>query len=69
MKVLTDIIEERPLSVGFNRMSGGLDVLVPLDISVSRTYEEGGKILRIRSSEAIAQFTRCFLDLTHDLLR
>lgn len=60
LKVYEDILSGAPVTIGFNRMKGGLDVLVPLDLQVvESTIAADGSINRRRSDEMLAQIAVC----------
>lgn len=63
MDVLADILKGEPVTIGFNRQKGGLDVLVPLDLQVvESTVSESGFVHR-RSNETLLQFSSCVQEL------
>lgn len=56
-KLLLEMLETGKVTIGFNRIKGGLDVLVPLDLTVyDSDYSESGIVTRKRSNMAITQF-------------
>lgn len=59
MKVYGDIANGEPITIGFNRNENGLDVLVPLDLTVAETTMSEGKVKRRRSNEMLLQFLAC----------
>jgi hypothetical protein len=60
LKVYEDILGGAPVTIRFNRMEGGLDVLVPLDLQVvESTIAADGSINRRRSDEMFAQIAIC----------
>ena len=55
-----EIMDSGKVTVGFNRKKGGMDVLVPIDLSVSDVeYLDGDKVVRKRSNEAVSNFVTC----------
>ena len=65
LKVYKDIVDGVPITIGFNRRKGGLDVLVPLDLNVAEsTIIADGSIKRRRSNEMLLQFLECAADVT-----
>lgn len=63
--VYKDIVDGVPITIGFNRTKGGLDVLVPLDLNVAEsTITADGSIKRRRSNEMLIQFLECVTDVT-----
>ena len=55
-----EIIDSGKVTVAFNRKKGGMDVLVPIDLSVSDVeYLDGDKVVRKRSNEAVSNFAIC----------
>jgi len=64
MKLLLEMIETNKLTIGYNRTSGGLDVLVPIDLTVSSTrYNSDGNAQRSHSVEATRGFASCMMRL------
>jgi hypothetical protein len=61
LKLLMETLQARKVVVGFNRKEGGLDVLVPLDLTVVKTASSGDKAQRTRSSEPVQAFGQCVL--------
>lgn len=62
-KGLDSIIKQDKVIVGFNRKDGGLDVVVPLDLSVRDTKMEGEKAVRIRDDKLGKGFDVCIKEL------
>jgi len=70
LKVLEDILSGAPVTIGFNRKKGGLDVLVPLDLQVvESTIAADGSIKRRRSGEMLEQFAVCNQEVTDQILK
>ena len=68
LKVYKDIIDGVPVTIGFNRRKGGLDVLVPLDLHVKEsTATVDGAIERRRSNEMLTEFLACVTDVTRQV--
>ncbi|MEO7861758.1 MAG: hypothetical protein ABIU05_15250 [Nitrospirales bacterium] len=65
LKVYKDIVDGVPVTIGFNRRKGGLDVLVPLDLNVAESMiTADGSIKRRRSNEMLLEFLECVTDVT-----
>ena len=65
MKVLADISSGALVTIGFNRNKGGLDVLIPLDLSVVESrVSADGSIKHRRSDEMLLQFLDCVTEIT-----
>lgn len=63
MNVLTTMLELGEVTVGFNRIENGMDVLVPLDLKVfDAELLPSQRFRRTRSPDAIKQFLGCFAD-------
>lgn len=63
-KLLGDLLDgQQPINVGFRRKQGGMDVLVPVDLTVASTELKDGKLLRTKSDAAITNFRKCFSDV------
>jgi hypothetical protein len=61
-----EIIDSGKVTVAFNRKKGGMDVLVPIDLSVSDAESpDGDKVVRKRSNEAVSNFVTCSATLTN----
>lgn len=58
--VLTEMLQDGAVTIGYKRRDGDADVLLPIDL---RVYEAepipGGTYRRKRSSEALIRFERC----------
>jgi hypothetical protein len=68
LKVYEDILSGAPVTIGFNRKKGGLDVLVPLDLQVVEpTIAADGSIKRRRSGEMLEQFAVCNNEVTEQV--
>lgn len=61
------VTEQRGVSVGFNRRAGGMDVVVPIDLSVRDLKDEGGKFVRKRDDKLGPGFAECLKDLLSDM--
>lgn len=59
-KILDGIVESFKVSVVFNRHSGGVDVYVPVDLSVIDVKKDGAKL---RDPSHILQFVNCMQKL------
>lgn len=63
-KLLFEMLESEKVTIGFNRRKDGLDVLVPIDLTVfDAEYPGSGKVVRKHSNEAITQFLGCYKEL------
>lgn len=65
--VVRDIVKGKAVTLGFNRIEDGVDVLVPLDLTVESAYEEDGKLKQKRSAAILEQFGACFTETTKAL--
>jgi len=60
MKVLLELMQSGKASIGYSRNFGGIDVLVPLDLSVADSeYTKNQKVIRTKSPEAAQGFSSC----------
>lgn len=64
LKVYGDIVNGEQLTIGYNRKKGGLDVLVPLDLSVAETTSSDSGFNRRRSDKMLGEFLACTNDVT-----
>lgn len=64
---LDAIVEQRQVLVGFNRSDGGLDVVVPIDLSVRDTTVSGDKVVRKRDDQLGKAFALCLGELFGDM--
>ena len=62
-KLLAETIQAGRVTVGFNRKENGLDVLVPVDLTVVNSVVSGSRVVRTRSGDATKQFMKCVLDV------
>lgn len=68
--VIGDLLKGAPVKIGFNRRDGGMDVILPIDLSVeSSTPKAEGGFLRKRSTAAQDEFRACFNEVTGRLTR
>ena len=68
--VLEDMANGLPVTIGFNREKGGLDVLVPLELDVAEsTVAADDTISRRRSDAMRLQFFSCASDVTKQVLK
>lgn len=68
MSVITDILDGKPATVGFNLKKGGMDVLLPLDFTVANTIaSDDGTLKRLHSQDAITGFGKCFMEVSEKL--
>ena len=60
LNLYAEIMGSGKVTVGFNRKKDGMDVLVPIDLSVSDAESpDGDKVVRKRSNEAVSNFAIC----------
>lgn len=59
-ELLIDAIQQEKITIGFNRRAGGMDILVPLDLTVEDTDANGKKTI---SHHATRNFISCTKDL------
>ena len=60
LNLYKEIMDSGKVTVGFNRKKGGMDVLVPIDLSVSDVeYLDGDKVVRKRSNDAMSNYAIC----------
>lgn len=64
VKVISDLMFGAPVTIGFNRMKGGPDVLVPLDLNVVNTRVSEAGVTRYRSKKTLHEFSACAEDVT-----
>lgn len=69
LKVLMEALQVRKVVVGFNRVESGLDVLVPVDLTVVKTDSLGDKAVRTRSIEPVQAFGQCVLKVVEGALK
>ena len=63
-----EIIDSGKVTVAFNRKKGGMDVLVPIDLSVSDVeYLDGDKVVRKRSNDAMSNYAICSTTLLNQV--
>lgn len=62
-KILPVISNQQQVVVGFNRLDGGLDVVVPLDLNVRDTNLVKDIVIRKKDKIVGAEFNKCFGDL------
>jgi hypothetical protein len=67
VRVLLDLVAGRQLLIGYNKTPGGLDVLAKLETDVADSSLDGIKVSRRRSSIAIDNFRKCFVEINRDL--
>lgn len=59
MPILGDIFLGGSLTVGFNRSESGLDVRVPIDLTVADSKSTPNGFVPVRSNDAVIGFTTC----------
>jgi len=62
-KTLAGIVEEKTMTVGFNRAPKQQDVLIDLDLQVVDVQVTAGQAVRSQSPAMVEQFTACLGDL------
>jgi hypothetical protein len=67
--VISEMLDGKPLTIGFNRAPRGLDVLADLDLHVVDVDMVGDQIRRTRSEQARQQFTGCVGEVTRTLMK
>lgn len=60
---LKALYEQQEVKVGFNRREGGMDVVVPIDLSVRDTAFEGTKVVRKRDKTLAPVLSQCVKEL------
>jgi hypothetical protein len=61
-------MDGEPVTVGFNRYKGGMDVLAKLDLHVADvTMSPRGEVVRLRTEESLLKFASCVADLTQQI--
>lgn len=69
LELLTELMSTRKVTIGYNRKSGGMDVLVPLDLMViDSEYTAAQKVLRKYSPDAALGFADCNLKVIDSIL-
>ena len=58
-----EAVQTERITIGFNRKEDGLDVLVPIHLTVANSMVSGSQVVRTRSKETTAQFVKCVLDV------
>ena len=68
MRVLEELMTNSNISIGYNRTSNGLDVLVPLDLSVADSeLVADQKVRRTKSNQIAAGFSNCAIKVIDQL--
>lgn len=66
--LLGDLMTGQAVSIAFNRKTGGTDLIVPIDLSVTETkVEASGAMVKIRGNETIEGLQSCFVELASRL--
>lgn len=72
LKLLQEMGETKKVSIGFNRREGGLDVIVPIDLTVTeseyKTSPTEIKVIRKRSDKAVHNFYETALQIMNQNL-
>ena len=67
LKLLQEMGETKKVNIGFNRVDGGLDVVVPIDLTVAeseyKTSPTEIKVIRKRSDKAVHNFYETALQI------
>lgn len=63
MQTFASIADKETIEVGFNRVPGQQDVIVPLDLTVSETTVIDDKAVRKRDKAMVASFMKCSAEL------
>jgi len=59
-KVLTELVDSRKVTIGYNRNRGGGDVMLPLDLKiVDSEYTAEQKVIRKADPSTVIAFTDC----------
>ena len=69
VKVVSDLIFGAPVTIGFNRMKGGPDLLVPLDLSVVNTTISKAGLIQHRSDKMLREFSACAEDVAGQAMK
>jgi hypothetical protein len=58
--VIGDIADTSSITIGYNRKDGGMDVLVPLDLTVVQSdYNDAQEVIRKTSPEVLDKWAQC----------
>lgn len=66
-KVLGDLLSGEPVTLGFNRRKGGVDILFSLDTTVESATIQGGSVSRNRSPKSVLAFGECVTELVNQI--
>jgi len=66
LPILFDIMDGHEIKIGFNREKDGMDVIVPLDLSISDTDVTAKGVVRKHSKNAVVSFRSCFSTIFKD---
>ena len=61
LEIIEQMIDKKSVSIVFNRKEGGLDITVPLDLTVASVNDKGQ---RTRSDKPMTAFSTCFYTFT-----
>ncbi len=68
-KMIEDLTNNSKVSIGYNRKKDGMDVIVPLDLTVvDSEYTADQRVIRKNSPESILGFSDCVVKLMDDVL-
>lgn len=66
MGLLNEMMDTQKITVAFNRIKNGMDVLVPVDLDViDAEYPGGEKVARKRSKKTLDNFSDCLITLAN----
>lgn len=68
IKIYEEMLEFNKATIGFNRKSGGLDLMVPVDLTVKDVVIEDKKIKKIYSPEMVLEFSNCSIQIFEEAL-
>lgn len=59
LKVFEEMTNSDAITIGFNLKKDGLDILVPIDLSIKDTTVDKSPVQKVRSKEMVTQFLEC----------
>lgn len=69
VKVMSDVVDEMSVTIGFNRNERGVDVLTPIDLSVSDTsFIPPDRFVRNHSMDAAIGYAECVQSLISGMI-
>lgn len=69
LKLIDGIIQQGNFSVGFNSTPNGMDVLLPIDVTVKETIMNDGSFKRVHSDDTLSNFAMCAATLGNKVLK